>query len=263
MLDYGSATTGTRRSTQPHEPITPSPNHAVTPVYGVTSVASLSYLRSKSSPEASIARTCQWKGRNPSLRYKATEGQLAALMRSVAKPLYVTILRNRTGKSRGAATAAFKSQGDAETTATYLDGRPHLGRCLQARLAKEATIVDTHQPLVVEGHCSLFLASPKAANGRTIQVAHGLIGRCFCKRWLGLSINDPLRIMFEPGAISVLRYIHEIDSWCHGTDVKSQPKATKTTILMSRPSTSAYPFRLGRRHSGRLKKHQRSRLSYL
>ncbi|KAF2415859.1 putative phosphoglycerate mutase [Tothia fuscella] len=37
-------------------------------------------------------------------------------------------------------------------------------------------------------------------------VAHGLILRCFTKRWIGLSIDNPLPIMFEPGAISVLSY---------------------------------------------------------
>ncbi|KAF2752493.1 putative phosphoglycerate mutase [Pseudovirgaria hyperparasitica] len=37
-------------------------------------------------------------------------------------------------------------------------------------------------------------------------VAHGLILRCFTKRWIGLSIINPLPIMLEPGAISVLSY---------------------------------------------------------
>ncbi|KAH8591855.1 putative phosphoglycerate mutase [Bisporella sp. PMI_857] len=37
-------------------------------------------------------------------------------------------------------------------------------------------------------------------------VAHGLILRCFTKRWIGLSIDNSLPIMFEPGAISVLSY---------------------------------------------------------
>lgn len=39
------------------------------------------------------------------------------------------------------------------------------------------------------------------------QVAHGLILRCFFKRWLKLSVDDPLPIMFSPGAISMLRYV--------------------------------------------------------
>ncbi|KAF2125638.1 putative phosphoglycerate mutase [Dothidotthia symphoricarpi CBS 119687] len=37
-------------------------------------------------------------------------------------------------------------------------------------------------------------------------VAHGLILRCFLKRWLGCSINDPLEMILAPGAIAVLSY---------------------------------------------------------
>lgn len=39
------------------------------------------------------------------------------------------------------------------------------------------------------------------------QVAHGLILRCFVKRWLGFSVNFPLQMMLAPGAIAVLRYV--------------------------------------------------------
>lgn len=37
-------------------------------------------------------------------------------------------------------------------------------------------------------------------------VAHGLILRCFVKRWLGLSVDFPLRMMLAPAAIAVLSY---------------------------------------------------------
>ncbi|KAF2789397.1 putative phosphoglycerate mutase [Melanomma pulvis-pyrius CBS 109.77] len=37
-------------------------------------------------------------------------------------------------------------------------------------------------------------------------VAHGLILRCFVKRWLGLSIDNPLPMILAPGAIAVLSY---------------------------------------------------------
>ncbi|KAL2843821.1 histidine phosphatase superfamily [Aspergillus pseudodeflectus] len=37
-------------------------------------------------------------------------------------------------------------------------------------------------------------------------VAHGLIHRCFVKRWLGFSIDFDLQMMFAPGAIAVLSY---------------------------------------------------------
>ncbi|KAI0189231.1 putative phosphoglycerate mutase [Astrocystis sublimbata] len=37
-------------------------------------------------------------------------------------------------------------------------------------------------------------------------VAHGLILRCFVKRWLNLSVDSPLQMMLAPGAIAVLSY---------------------------------------------------------
>jgi hypothetical protein len=58
-------------------------------------------------------------------------------------------------------------------------------------------------------------ASFTAAERQELQVAHGLILRCFWKRWLGLSIDNPLRMMFDPGEIAVLRYVlfDSIGSW--------------------------------------------------
>ncbi|KAL2166387.1 hypothetical protein VTG60DRAFT_2816 [Thermothelomyces hinnuleus] len=37
-------------------------------------------------------------------------------------------------------------------------------------------------------------------------VAHGLVLRCFFKRWLGFSVDHPLRLIMDPGAITVLSY---------------------------------------------------------
>ncbi|KAK3897891.1 histidine phosphatase superfamily [Staphylotrichum tortipilum] len=37
-------------------------------------------------------------------------------------------------------------------------------------------------------------------------VAHGLILRCFLKRWLDFSVDFPLQMMLAPGAIAVLSY---------------------------------------------------------
>jgi len=39
------------------------------------------------------------------------------------------------------------------------------------------------------------------------QVAHGLILRCFVKRWLKLPVDDPLPMMLSPGALAMLRYV--------------------------------------------------------
>lgn len=53
------------------------------------------------------------------------------------------------------------------------------------------------QPLVSHKHT--------AAEQGKWQVAHGLILRCFVKRWLGLPIDFPLQMIFAPGAIAALR----------------------------------------------------------
>ncbi|KAL2173000.1 putative phosphoglycerate mutase [Thermothelomyces heterothallicus CBS 202.75] len=37
-------------------------------------------------------------------------------------------------------------------------------------------------------------------------VAHGLVLRCFIKRWLGFSVDFPLQMKMDPGAITVLSY---------------------------------------------------------
>ncbi|KAK4041621.1 histidine phosphatase superfamily [Parachaetomium inaequale] len=37
-------------------------------------------------------------------------------------------------------------------------------------------------------------------------VAHGLVLRCFVKRWLGLSVDSPFNMMMAPGAVTVLSY---------------------------------------------------------
>ncbi|OAL52613.1 phosphoglycerate mutase [Pyrenochaeta sp. DS3sAY3a] len=39
-----------------------------------------------------------------------------------------------------------------------------------------------------------------------VLVAHGLIIRCFMKRWLNLSLDASLPVMYSPGAIGILSY---------------------------------------------------------
>ncbi|KIW88525.1 uncharacterized protein Z519_11094 [Cladophialophora bantiana CBS 173.52] len=59
-----------------------------------------------------------------------------------------------------------------------------------------------------------------------VLVAHGLILRCFVKRWLKYPIDDPLPMMFSPGAIAMLSYKnHDIDSpaFFIGMALPSQP----------------------------------------
>ncbi|EPE09487.1 phosphoglycerate mutase [Ophiostoma piceae UAMH 11346] len=42
--------------------------------------------------------------------------------------------------------------------------------------------------------------------GDVLLVAHGLILRCFVKRWLGFPVDFPLEMIFSPGGISVMSY---------------------------------------------------------
>jgi len=45
-----------------------------------------------------------------------------------------------------------------------------------------------------------------------VLIAHGLILRCFVKRWLKYPLDDPLPMMLSPGAIGMLSYKnHDID----------------------------------------------------
>ncbi len=55
------------------------------------------------------------------------------------------------------------------------------------------------------------LPSLPAPETQTSQVAHGLILRCFMKRWLDLSIDFPLPMILAPGAIAVLRYASDLE----------------------------------------------------
>ena len=41
-----------------------------------------------------------------------------------------------------------------------------------------------------------------------VQVSHGHLLRAFTKRWLGYSLEMPLAMMMEPGAVGVLSYQH-------------------------------------------------------
>ena len=60
-----------------------------------------------------------------------------------------------------------------------------------------------------KSHCFLFPFYPSVliTKALDLQVAHGLILRCFVKRWLALSIDFPLQMMLAPGAVAILRYV--------------------------------------------------------
>ena len=45
------------------------------------------------------------------------------------------------------------------------------------------------------------------SKARNLQVAHGLVLRCFVKRWIRYSVDSRLPMMLAPGAVAVLRYV--------------------------------------------------------
>ncbi|KAL0929419.1 phosphoglycerate mutase [Colletotrichum truncatum] len=56
------------------------------------------------------------------------------------------------------------------------------------------------------------LQSPCMHGGKAADVlivAHGLILRCFMKRWIGYEIENPLPMTFSPGAVAVMSYRKE------------------------------------------------------
>lgn len=54
----------------------------------------------------------------------------------------------------------------------------------------------------------LWFSSLHASAEASLQIAHGLILRCFVKRWLGFPINFSLQMMMAPGGVAVLSYKH-------------------------------------------------------
>lgn len=66
----------------------------------------------------------------------------------------------------------------------------------------------------------LYLFSPRTAKEWILQVAHGLILRCFAKRWLGWMMHSPLPMTLLPGSVSVLRY-----------DISYNPKYFQAQVL--------------------------------
>jgi len=56
----------------------------------------------------------------------------------------------------------------------------------------------------IKEHQQPYMNGEKPAD--VVLVAHGLILRCFVKRWLNYPLDFPLSMMMPPGAISVLSY---------------------------------------------------------
>jgi broad specificity phosphatase PhoE len=62
---------------------------------------------------------------------------------------------------------------------------------------------------------SSLIYPTQATEKRELQIAHGLILRCFWKRWLGLSVDSPIRMILDTGAMGVLTYVpsDKTDLW--------------------------------------------------
>lgn len=80
------------------------------------------------------------------------------------------------------------------------------------------------------------------------QVAHGLILRCFVKRWLKLPVDDPLPMMLSPGALAMLRYVllfvtgsgfevHGTDTQCYNSYKNHNVNEPAFFVGMALPAT--------------------------
>lgn len=99
------------------------------------------------------------------LRYSATDRDLGFFIAPIANYLHVEVNRDKTGKSRGTATALFASYEAANRVVAFCDGREFMGRTLEARLDKETTTVDPSRPPVVNGSTALAVCSSRVPAG--------------------------------------------------------------------------------------------------
>ena len=85
------------------------------------------------------------------LSFKCTPSDLNQLLLTVGQPVEQRLIRDsRTGVFKGAATAVFGTQEQAQHAAHYLHGVKHMGMTLSVRMDKETTAIgQTGPPLIV------------------------------------------------------------------------------------------------------------------
>ncbi|KAF1933983.1 uncharacterized protein M421DRAFT_388398 [Didymella exigua CBS 183.55] len=91
------------------------------------------------------------------LSYKVGSDELRNLLYTVGRPVYCKVHRDRSGVSKGVATAKFASTHEAQLAVTHLNRKPHRGMALKVRLDQDTTVVgQVGPPLVVNGSVGAY-----------------------------------------------------------------------------------------------------------
>lgn len=91
------------------------------------------------------------------LSYKVGSDELKNLLFSVGRPVDCKVHRDRSGVSKGVATAKFASTHEAQLAVTHLNRKPLRGMALKVRLDQDTTIVgQVGPPLVVNGSVGAY-----------------------------------------------------------------------------------------------------------
>lgn len=91
------------------------------------------------------------------LSYKVGSDELKNLLYAVGRPVECKVHRDRSGISKGVATAKFASTHEAQLAVTHLDRKPHKGMVLKVRLDQDTTVIgQVGPPLVVNGSVGAY-----------------------------------------------------------------------------------------------------------
>lgn len=91
------------------------------------------------------------------LSYKASSDELRNLLYTVGRPIECKVHRDRSGVSKGVATAKFASVHEAQVAVTQLNSIQHRGMTLKVRLDQDTTVVgQVGPPLVVNGSVGAY-----------------------------------------------------------------------------------------------------------
>lgn len=91
------------------------------------------------------------------LSYKVGSDELKNLLYTVGRPVDCKVHRDRSGVSKGVATAKFASTHEAQLAVTHLNRKPHRGMTLKVRLDQDTTVVgQVGPPLVVNGSVGAY-----------------------------------------------------------------------------------------------------------
>ena len=91
------------------------------------------------------------------LSYKVGSDELKNLLCTVGRPVDCKVHRDRSGVSKGVATAKFASMHEAQLAVTHLNRKPHRGMTLKVRLDQDTTVVgQVGPPLVVNGSVGAY-----------------------------------------------------------------------------------------------------------